>query len=305
MQSPVLFLVFNRPEPTRRVFQALRAARPQRLYIAADGARAGREGEAERCDETRGIAAGVDWPCEVKTLFRTHNLGCKQAVSQAIDWFFEQEEEGIILEDDCLPDPTFFRFCEELLERYRNDLRVGLISGDNFQFGRIHGEASYYFSRYAHIWGWASWRRAWRRYDRDIAYWPNFRDGGGVQRVLGSRKREIQHWRRIFDSVNAGKIDTWDYQLTLTLWAHDMLSILPQKNLVSNIGFGAGATHTSGASRFAAMAAQSMDFPLRHPPAVHACLEADAYTAEQMFLRPLPARVIARLRALGRQISGR
>lgn len=299
MQSPILFLVFNRPEPTRRVFQALRAARPPRLYVAADGSRSGQPGEAIRCEETRLAATEIDWPCELETLFRPHNLGCKQAVSQAIDWFFEHEPEGIILEDDCLPDPSFFRFCDELLRQYREDERIGLISGDNFQFGRTYGEASYYFSRYAHIWGWASWRRAWRNYDRDIETWPSFRDAGGLETVLGQR-REIRHWRKTLDAMHAHRIDTWDHQLNFMLWSQNMISIMPQKNLVTNIGFGPDATHTNSASRFADLPAQSIDFPLVHPSAMYRCNRADDYTWKEMLLRSLPSRVLSRLRTLAR-----
>jgi hypothetical protein len=298
MRSPVLFLIFNRPEPTQRVFQAIRAARPPRLYVAADGPRADRAGEAERCEAARRVVQDIDWPCRVETLFRSHNLGCKQAVSHAVDWFFEHEEEGIILEDDCLPDPTFFPFCEELLAHYRDEQSVALICGANFQFGRTHGDASYYFSRYVHIWGWASWRRAWRLYDRDIKCWPQFRSNGALERILGSRSREISYWRRIFDSVHAGKIDTWDYQVNLMLWANAMVSVLPQRNLVSNIGFGAEATHTRDASRCANLPLRSMEFPLRHPPVVQTCASADDYTGRELFFRGLPSRVMARLRLL-------
>jgi hypothetical protein len=298
MRSPLLFLVFNRPEPTVRVFEAIRAARPPRLYVAADGPRAGRAGEAERCALTRQVATAVDWDCQVQTLFREQNLGCKQAVSRAIDWFFEQEEEGIILEDDCLPVPSFFRFCEELLERYRTDQRVGMISGDNFQFGRKHGSASYYFTRYTHIWGWASWRRTWQHYDRDARAWPGFRDGGGLERVLGSRRAEIRHWRTAMDKLYAGKIDTWDFQLNLAVWTRGMLSVVPQRNLISNIGFGAGATHTTGHNQFADMATEEMDFPLHHPDSVEECAVADDYIADHMFVPPpLATRVLGKVKA--------
>ena len=298
MRSPVLFLVFNRPEPTAEVFAAIRAAKPPRLYVAADGARPNRPGEAQRCEETRRVATAVDWPCEVKTLFRDLNLGCKQAVSQALDWFFESEPEGVVLEDDCVPDPSFFQYCDELLEHYRDDERVALISGDNFQFGRVYGESSYYFSRYCHIWGWASWRRAWRRYDRDIKAWPAFRDGGGLERVFGGRPREARYWRRILDEVHQGKIDTWDYQWNFAVWAQSMLTILPQKNLVKNIGFGVDATHTTGRSKFADMRAEQLDFPLRHPATFETCSAADDNTAEQMFVLPLSVRVLNKLQAL-------
>jgi hypothetical protein len=305
VHSALLFLVFNRPEPTARVFEAIRRARPSRLYVAADGARAGRPEEAERCAATRRIATAVDWPCEVKTLFRDRNLGCKHAVSSAIDWFFENEAEGIILEDDCLPDPSFFPYCDQLLEHYRDDERVALISGDNFQFGARHGDASYYFSRYVHIWGWASWRRVWQHYDREARNWPAFQARGGLGKVLGSRPREIRHWEHIFSAVHAGRIDTWDYQLNLAIWSHGMVSVLPQQNLISNIGFGADATHTNGVSKFANMAVEPMAFPLRHPQSRDTAVAADDFTASQMFLRPLAARVLSKVNALTQAFLGR
>ena len=166
--SPILFLIFNRPETTKKVFSAIKEVQPPRLYIAADGPRSEQPDEADHCELARTIATKVDWDCEVKTLFRDQNLGIRIAVSQAIDWFFEQEPEGIILEDDCLPDQSFFWFCKELLEKYRNDTRIMHIGGTNFQFGKNRTNYSYYFSRYAHIWGWASWRRAWEYYDEKL-----------------------------------------------------------------------------------------------------------------------------------------
>jgi hypothetical protein len=301
MRSPVLFLVFNRPERTAQVFAAIRAAKPPRLYVAADGTRPDRPGEAQRCEETRRVATAVDWPCEVKTLFREHNLGCKRAVAGALDWFFECEEEGVILEDDCVPDLSFFRFCDDLLERYRTDERVALISGDNFQFGRVHGDSSYYFSRYAHIWGWASWRRTWRHYDRDIKSWPAFRDGGGLEKVFATSPRQVGYWRRHLDAVHRGKIDTWDYQVNFMVWAQRMMTVMPQKNLVRNIGFGTDATHTTEPSKFADMRAEQLDFPLRHPSSYDTCSIADDYTGEQMFSPPpFAARVIRKLKSTWR-----
>lgn len=298
MRSAILFMVFNRPEPTREVFAAIRKAQPPRLYVAADGARAGKPGEAERCEATRQVAAAVDWPCTVKHLFRDQNRGCKLAVSEAIDWFFREEEEGIILEDDCLPDPGFFPFCDEMLERFRFDERVALISGDNFQFGRRHGEASYYFSRYAHIWGWASWRRMWNHYSSDARHWPEFRDGGGLQRVFGSRNAEIKFWSGRIEGVHAGAIDTWDYQLNLAMWRKSMLAVQPQVNLISNIGFGADATHTTGAGKFANMKVEPLRFPLTHPDDVAVNTAADDYTAQQMFSPSLAGRITARINSI-------
>lgn len=205
MKSAVLFLVFNRPEPTARVFEAIRYARPPRLYVAADGPRVQREGEGELVRRVRQIATTVDWPCSVYTLFREHNLGCKRAVSEAISWFFENEEQGIILEDDCLPNPDFFSFCDVLLERYKDDPRVWMITGNNFQDGQKRGNGSYYFSRYSHIWGWATWRRAWRCYDRDLSFWPEWKSSADWLKKMPD-KIERRYWDRVFDQTYNGKI---------------------------------------------------------------------------------------------------
>jgi hypothetical protein len=198
LAAPVLFLVFNRPDTTRDVFQTIRRARPPRLCVAAYGPRQDRQGERERCESVREIATDIDWPCELHTLFRTTNLGSEMAVSGGISWFFQHEAEGIILEDDVLPDPTFFRFCGELLERYRLEAKVMMISGNYLLGPKQRPATSYYFSRYTHIWGWASWRRAWSRYDRAMSQWPTLRSSN----FLFGQPGKIQYeppWKRSDD----------------------------------------------------------------------------------------------------------
>lgn len=242
MHSAVLFLVFNRPDTTRKVFEAIRAARPPRLYISADGPRANRPGEAERCAEVRRIATNVDWPCIVKTLFRENNLGCKIGVSSGLDWFFEQEEEGIILEDDCLPHPDFFRFCEWLLKKYRHDTRIMMISGTNLAFNLNQSDA-YYFSRYPHIWGWACWRRVWENYDVEMTDLPLLLANQGY---INSFKKiaEYRFWADTFQLVRNGTVDTWDAQVVYMAFSMSQLTIYPSKNLIKNIGFNQEAHHT-------------------------------------------------------------
>lgn len=284
MRSPVLFMVFNRPDTTQRVFESIRAARPPRLYVAADGPRTGRAGEAERCEATRRVATAVDWPCELVTLFRAQNLGCKLAVSSAITWFFEHEPEGIVLEDDCLPDASFFPYCDSLLEHYRNDPRVMCVSGDNFVSDTWAPADSYYFSIYTHIWGWASWRRAWALYDVDMSDWKANDPRPLLERKLPAEKQAQLHWRTIFDRVAAGKIDTWDYQWNYACWKHDGLTCLPKVNMISNIGFGADATHTvSVESKHANLAVAAVTLPLEHPRDVVASTFADRWTSEHVF----------------------
>lgn len=282
LQTAVLFLVFNRPDTTAQVFEAIRQAKPPRLYVAADGPRANREGEAERVTRVREIATTVDWPCEVKTLFREENLGCKYAVSEGITWFFEHEEQGIILEDDCLPHPDFFCFCEILLDRYAEDERVSVITGNNFQDGQKRGEGAYYFSRHNHVWGWASWRRAWRKADMKIKFWPEMKLSLAWLAAMPD-KVERKYWENIFDQVYRAEIGTWDYPWTASVWYHGGLTATPNVNLVSNIGFGPDSTHTaSAASPLAGMATSTIG-ELVHPAIIIQEQSADRYVFDHVF----------------------
>lgn len=278
LRTPVAFIIFNRADTTERVFEAIAKARPPKLLVIGDGARDNRLGEADRVAATRAIIDRVDWECEVLTNFSERNLGCKRRVSSGIDWVFEQVEEAIILEDDCLPEPSFFRYCEELLEKYRDDHRVCLIGGTNVQSGLRHADSSYYFSRYPHIWGWASWRRAWQCYDVKMSDWPRSRREGWLREWLGSRSQET-FWRMCFDRVSSGEIDTWDYQWVYACWKQRMFAITPDRNLIANIGFRPDATHTTGESQFADMPVTAMGFPLQHPACVALLDAADAVTA--------------------------
>lgn len=248
METPsVLLLAFNRPDLARKVFAAIRAAQPARLFIAVDGARKQKLGEAALVAETRNLAHLVDWPCEVHTRFLEENLGCKQAVSTAIDWFFEHVEEGVILEDDCLPHPSFFPYCAAMLARYRDDERVGMVSGDNFRPQAEWRGSGHEFSIFTFIWGWATWRRAWRRFDRDLSDWPERKREGWLRGVLG-RADAAEHWTQIFDRCHSGLLDTWAYPWSYSCWRAGFLCVVPACNLVSNIGFDERGTDTSNSS---------------------------------------------------------
>jgi hypothetical protein len=291
LATPVALLIFNRPGTTRQVFEAVRAARPRHLLVVADGPRRGREGEEQRCCAARAVIEAVDWDCLVQTNYAEENLGCMRRVSSGLDWVFSEVDEAIILEDDCLPHPSFFPFCVDLLERYRNEPRIAQISGDNFQFGRRQESYSYYFSRYNHIWGWATWRRAWEMHDNEMTVWPQFRDNNLLDGRL-SGKREVVYWMDVFNKVYTGEIDTWDCRWTFSCWKNNLLTVLPSKNLVSNIGFGPGATHTPVPNRYAAMKTQEMEFPLCHPPDFQTDVDADDYSGVTMFQKPLLLRRI-------------
>ncbi len=218
----------------------------------------------ENCAEVRKIVTNIDWPCETKFLFRDKNLGCKAAISSGISWFFDQVEEGIILEDDCLPHDTFFDYCADLLERYRLDLRVTTICSVNMQFGHRRSPYSYYFSRHVHVWGWATWRRAWKNYDLHMQRWPEFLEGGWLKDVWLEQEK-VNYWTRMLAGVYQGKINTWDYQWELSCWMQGGLNVIPNVNLVSNIGFSPEATHVMD-HPVANMATLPIEFPLQHPP---------------------------------------
>ena len=287
LNTAVLFLVFNRLDTTKQVFEAIRQAKPPRLYVAADGARANKEGEADKVQAVRDyIMQNIDWKCEVRTLFREENLGCKYAVSGAITWFFENEEQGIILEDDCLPSQSFFLFCEELLERYKDDMRVGQITGDNFQNGIKRGDGDYYFSVHNHIWGWATWRDRWKEYDVSLA---GMEDVEFLWQVFNDTD-EKKYWEKIFYKMKNNQIDTWDYQWSFALWNVKMLTITPNINLVKNIGFGVDATHTKLETKFSNLKTSNI-IVSSHPRKVVRNYEADRY----IFLLSKPSNVVVRI----------
>lgn len=232
--APVLFLIFNRPNQTRIVFEQIRLAKPSKLFVAADGPRKNKKGDKELCEQTRNILQLIDWDCEVKTFFRSENLGCGKAVSSAIDWFFSNVEEGIILEDDCLPNQSFFAFCEEMLRYYGDDNTVMHIGGTNFQNGVKRGEGTYYFSRYSHVWGWATWKSRWQLYDFSLQKYNSFSNDDLSIGLI-----------RLLNSVKNNEIDTWDIQWFMSVWFNKGLAITPNVSLIKNIGYGHEATHTN------------------------------------------------------------
>lgn len=300
IRSAVLFLVFNRPGATMQVFAAIRAARPPRLYVAADGPRPGHPDDSRDCARVREIALAVDWPCQVHTLLRERNLGCRRAIEEALDWFFAVEEEGIVLEDDCLPASGFFSFCDELLPHFREEPRVFSISGSNFQNGQRRGEASYYFSKHFHCWGWASWRRAWIDY-RTEAEPSDAALEGGLKQLADGSILFAPYWRQIRRLCKAGVFDSWAYQVSLSCSAHggtrtERLNVIPQRNLVVNLGFGHGATHTTECAANTATVSEELEFPLRHPARMQRDIAADRHTDRMHFgitWRPYLRRQIA------------
>jgi len=261
LKIAVLFLVFNRLSTTKRVFEVIRKAKPPRLYIAADGPRANKASEVKKVKEVREyIFSNIDWQCEVKTLFRDENLGCKHAISGAISWFFENEEMGIILEDDCLPSQSFFWFCEELLEYYMDDERIFMISGYNRQNVWNPEQYDYFFSHLGGIWGWASWRRAWKYYDGEMKELNLFASYGYFESLLGDKLGKERH-RTLRNAIKLN-IDSWAYPWGFARHKNSGMTCVPSKSLVMNIGFGTEATHTFGANTDGILT-HEISFPLK------------------------------------------
>lgn len=298
-QSSVAVCLFNRPETTARVMQAVRAARPRELYLIADGARADQPADAAQCDAARRVALQVDWDCAVKTNFAETNMGLKARIESGLDWLFQHVPEAIVLEDDCVPDATFFRFCDEMLERYRHDARVMMISACDYKFGLSENPASYSFSRYPLIWGWATWRRAWQQHDPNMTTLPDALANGRLQNILQDT-RAAQYWAFLLND-NFHTRATWDYAWVWSIWERDGLCIHPNTNLVENIGFTENATHTRNTDDFFAdLLKNALAFPLRHPESIARDNDNDALIEEIAFsgaVRRVWERVAAHRRA--------
>lgn len=297
MKTPVAFLIFKRPDTTEKVFEAIRQAKPPKLLVVADGPRSHKPGEAEKCQATREIIKRVDWDCEVSTNYSDVNLGCKKRVASGLDWVFDNVEEAIILEDDCLPHPTFFPFCEELLERYRDDNRIAVISGQNVQFSGKRTDYSYYFSRYNHCWGWASWRRAWQHFDYEMKLWPLVRDNGWLKDILKDDS-SVKFWTQIFQNTYDGKINSWAYRWNFSCWIQNYLSILSNVNLISNIGYGNVGTNTKKTlSVYSKLATEELELPLQHPPFVIQDTKSDKFTQTTLYKRNIITKLKFKIKA--------
>jgi hypothetical protein len=278
--SPVAFFIFNRPDLTRRVFAAIREARPKQLLVIADGPR--HSEEAMKCCETREIIHQVDWDCDVHTDFAAENLGCGRRLASGLDWVFARVEQAIILEDDCLPARSFFFFCEQLLEHYRADTRVMHISGTNLQPRPKPGDWSYYFSKYANVWGWATWRRAWQAYDFEIKSWGDFKASGMLHSICPD-PIEAEKWQNKLDPIFEGqRQDTWDYQWTYALWSQGGRAVVPRVNLVSNLGFRSDGTHTRRLAVWGDLPLGAIERVV-HPPFVVPDREADSLAFDELY----------------------
>ena len=301
---PVLLVIFNRPGELQLVLRSLRRVRPKRMFVSADGPRNEVASDQAACTSTRQVIdQEIDWDCELIKRYSDENLGCERAVPAAIDWFFEQVDEGVILEDDCVADPSFFRYCGELLDRFRGNDSVGTITGNNFQRGRLRGNSSYYFTKYNHCWGWATWANVWENYSADLG------DETADEVVLtafDNAPGELQFWKNVLHELRQGRLKSWAYRFLFGLWEYRLLTVTPQRNLVRNLGFSAEATNTRR-KNLQVPAAEAIDFPLTHPSAITHCVKADHFTIEKHFgvWRNPVLRTLSRLRARMFKFSGR
>jgi hypothetical protein len=279
---PVALFIFNRPRLTAQVYERVRAARPSRLLVVADGPRPTRPEDIRLCAATRKIVISPDWPCELLTNFAEENLGARRRISSGLDWVFDLCPEAIVLEDDCVPCPSFFSFCSSMLSYYREDTRVMHITGNNFQGGVQRGDGSYYFSKYAHTWGWASWRRAWRFYDVNLRVWPNAKQAAWLTNLMDDPV-EVKYWTWILDEVYHKRIEAWDYQWMFTCWIQNGLAIQPNRNLVTNIGVGPDALHFKQGHSTIGIPTRELGQCV-HPTVIIPDREADRFTFKKHIL---------------------
>ena len=297
MNINVAFLIFNRPDTTEKVFEAIAKAQPQKLLVIADGPRADRPSDAEQCAATRAIIDRVDWECEVFKNYSETNLGCAKRVSSGLNWVFELVEDAIIMEDDCIPHPSFFLFCEELLHRYRDDERIMSIAGSNFQFGRSITKYSYYHSRYHDCWGWATWRRAWKYFDFDMKLWSELRESSFLKGKLLDAN-VAKYWKQKFDLTYEGKKDSWFYRWLFSCWVQNGIALVPNVNLVSNIGFHSDATHTVDNVPYSNLPREEIPLPLQHPPFMFPNREADKFNFKNRCHISLQTRIVRKMKKI-------
>ena len=243
MTTPLLLLIFNRPKETEILIKRLSIFKPKKIYVFSDGPRTHSLTDNINCRKSKSIIEKISWKCEIKKNYQKKNLGLKKAISKGISWFFQNEKRGLILEDDCIPNRDFFEFCTWGLKKFNNDSKVGSITGNNFLNNQVKIKNSYYFSKYAHCWGWATWRNRWELYDKNIKFWNKWRKSKNFESIFNS-KLEKKYWIKIFDNVKENNINSWAYPWNLCLWYHKKIVLTPKFNLVSNIGISKDATHT-------------------------------------------------------------
>ena len=277
-QIPILLLVYNRPKHTLALINKLRSIKPKKIYISSDGPKENQK-DFINCKKVKIIISKIDWKCKLKFNYGINNQGCRKSVSNGINWFFDNEKAGIILEDDCVPNLDFFNFCKILLKKYKNQDKISVISGSNFQKKEID-KYYYYFSKYPHCWGWATWKRAWKLYDPKFSFWPKWKQSLDWK-LLHKDLIEKKYWEKIFDKVYKNKIDSWAYVWTACVWKNKGLTATPNLNLIDNIGFDENATHTFALKKFEYKKSRYKNFKnnikILHPKSIGINNEADNY----------------------------
>lgn len=292
LTTPVVFIIFNRFKEAEKVFEQIAIAKPQKLFVISDGPRSSKPGELDQVNKVRALIDRIDWPCEIYKNFADQNLGCRDRIATGLDWVFDQVESAIILEDDCLPDQTFFRFCQEMLEKYKGAFGVSHITGSNI-IGKKSNSESYLFSNYTQIWGWATWSRVWSKYDVGVKFWPSFKKTHQFSRLAGSGNAK-RYWIHSVNEVYKGKIDTWDFQFSMLNWINNQVTVVPNKNLISNIGFGINATHTQIENHdLSKLETTQMIFPLTHPSTMSVDNDYDYELSHKFFNMSLKNAVLS------------
>lgn len=283
---PIVLFAYKRRSNFSAIFASLRKIQPQFIYFIADGPKPGEEKECEKTRKT--LESYIDWPCKIRRNYSDTNLGLKQRFHTGLEWVFEHEDRVIIIEDDCIPSPSFFTYCEQLLEKYKNDKRIASISGNNFLFDKLNISDSYYFSRYPLIWGWATWKRAWKGYDPELSSWNLNGSNHWLSDYIEDYVPRL-YWSLIFNLVKSEKIKTWDYQFTYHCFRKEMLHIIPNCNLVTNVGDDSSATNTKIKSKTIGLRSESIDLPFKHPKYIIRNKLADKITERHSFITPLIA----------------
>lgn len=294
-KTPIALFIFNRPDFTLQLVSILRILQPETLFVIADGPRQNTPTDILLCSQTRQVIEGIDWSCELIKKYSDVNLGCRNSIPKGLDFVFKHVESCVILEDDCIPNLSFFKFCEELLHFYRDNQTIMTISGHRSDGPNELDSDSYFFSKYPNIWGWATWKNRWEKYELEMTRWPEFRDKSWLNGILKTRDAQ-KYWTRIFDKMLNG-LNTWDYAWVFACWVHGGLSIRPKVNMITNIGFGEGATHTHQKGwEFKFSSATEMPFPLLHPKFLEIDEEADI-RIEWVSFSGMDARIFNYIRA--------
>ena len=283
MKTPVVLIIYHRPQKTTNVINSLREVKPSQIFVIADGPKD--KQDVEKCKKTRDLINSIDWKCEIYKNYSPKNLGLRKRVVTGLDWVFSKVDKAIILEDDLVIDKSFYVFCEQMLEKYKNNERVISISGNNFLFGRSNIENSYFFSRHIYSWGWATWRRAWKLYDDTMSDWQLVKSRK-ILNIRFGKWIEVAYWNGIFDLVFESKIDSWAYVWTYAALVNDKLTVVPSVNLVSNVGTGQGATHTSIKSRVLNIPVERINFPLKHPRVIKPGTKEDSVIERTLYITP-------------------